>query len=49
MAKKKWKKGEEMKKCYFCKFDVTDTCKNPQKRIDYVCEKFKWCSSSKSN
>ena len=46
--KKKHKKGEELKKCYYCKFHMFDTCKHPMKSLDDVCEEFKWHSGMKT-
>ena len=47
--KKKSKKSDKDRRCYWCKLYGTNKCPNKElAKTDSVCENFKWCSTLKS-
>ena len=47
--KKKSKKSDKDRRCYWCKLYGTNKCLNKElAKTDSVCENFKWCSTLKS-
>ena len=46
---KKGKKSDKDRKCYWCKYYVSDKCPNKDIRsIDNICSSFKWCATMKT-